>query len=412
MTRTTVRRRPLALATGALVSLAALVLAGCSKTASDAASSSASPSTSAAAPAASAPAAGSAASSAPAAGSASASASAAPVASGSAAAQQVLTTVAGSGSAGGGAAGGCTATTYGAPKLDLKTATVGFSQSEATSNPFRATETSSITAEAKKQGIKLIQRNANANVPQQNTDIENMIAQGATVLIVAPENSDGLAPALAQAKAKHIPVLTIDRTVTGKACSDFVGFIGSNFLGQAKIAADDLGTALGSAGGDVAVLEGTPGNNVAADRTNGFKAQIAAKYPNVKIVASQTANFDQATGQKVTEQLLQSNPNLKGIYAENDGMAFGAIQAIKAAGKVPGKDIKIVSIDGTEQAVQDVVAGTMVSDIETNPRFGPLAFQSLANFYAGTGVAPTVIIADHHFTAANAKAALANGDVY
>ena len=124
---------------------------------------------------------------------------------------------------GGAAAGasGCTYTKYGAPKLDLKTATIGFSQSESTSNPFRDTETKSIVAEAKAMGVKLIQRNANGNVSQQNTDIEGMIAQGAKALIVAPENA-GVAPALAQAKTKHIPVITIDRTVNGTACSDFV----------------------------------------------------------------------------------------------------------------------------------------------------------------------------------------------
>lgn len=308
-------------------------------------------------------------------------------------------------------ANGCTSTKYGAPKLDLKSTTVGFSQSESTSNPFRATETSSITAEAKTLGVKLIQRNANANVAQQNTDIQDMIAQGAKVLIVAPENSDGLAPALNQAKSKHIPVLTIDRTVTGTACSDFIGFIGSNFSGQAKIAADDLGGALGGKG-DVAVLQGTSGNNVATDRTTGFNSEIKSKYPNIKIVASQTANFDQATGQKITAQILQSNKNLKGIYAENDTMALGAIQAIRAAGKTPGKDIKVVGIDGIKQAVQYVANGTMVADVETNPRFGPLAFGALQNFYSGKGVAATVIISDHHFTSSNAKAALANGDVY
>ncbi len=322
----------------------------------------------------------------------------------SAAVQQVSSSSGSTGS-------GCTATKYGAPKLDLTKVTVGFSQSEATSNPFRDTETKSITEQAKTLGVKLIQRNANANVAQQNTDIESMIAQGAKALIVAPENSNGLAASFAKAKTAHIPILTIDRTVTGTACSDFIGFIGSNFLGQAKIAADDLGQAMGGKG-SVAVLQGTSGNNVAADRTNGFNTQLAAKYPGIKIVASQTANFDQATGQKVTEQLLQSNPNITGIYAENDGMAFGAIQAIKAAGKTPGKDIKIVSIDGTQQAVQDVVAGTMVADVETNPRFGPLAFQSLQDFYSGKGVATTVIITDHHFTADNAKQALADGDVY
>jgi ABC-type sugar transport system substrate-binding protein len=305
----------------------------------------------------------------------------------------------------------CTSKKYGAPTLDLKNVTVGFSQSESTSNPFRATETNSITSEAKRLGIKLIQRNANANVPQQNTDIEDMIAQGAKVLIVAPENSDGLAPALAKAKAKHIPVLTIDRTVKGTACSDFIGFIGSNFAGQAKIAADDLGAAL-KGKGQVAVLQGTSGNNVATDRTNGFNTEIAKKYPGIKIAASQPANFDQATGQKVMEQILQSHPDISGVYAENDTMALGAVQAIRSAGKVPGKDIKIVSIDGIEDAVKDVVSGVLVADVETNPRFGPLAFQALQDFYTSKGTRTTTIIADHHFVAANAKQALANGDVY
>jgi ABC-type sugar transport system substrate-binding protein len=305
----------------------------------------------------------------------------------------------------------CNISKYGAKKADLKGLTVGFSQSESTSNPFRATETKSITDQAKTLGIKLIQRNANANVSQQNTDIENMIAQGAQALIVAPENSDGIKPALAQAKSKQIPVLTIDRTVTGTACSDFIGFIGSDFLGQAKIAADDMGAAL-KGKGSVIVLQGTSGNNVAQARTDGFSQELKAKYPNIKIVASQTANFDQATGQKVTAQLLQAHSDVTGLYAENDGMALGAIQAIKAAGKAPGKDIKIVSIDGIQQLVQDVVSGTAVSDIETNPRFGPLAFQTLQNFFNGKDVPETVIIKDHHFTSTNAKEALSNGDVY
>ena len=111
-------------------------------------------------------------------------------------------------------------------------------------------------------------------------------------------------------------------------------------------------------------------------------------------------------------QLLQSHSNITGLYAENDTMALGAIQAMRAAGKKPGTDIKIVSIDGTRDAVNDVVSGAMYSDIETNPRFGPLAFQTLQNFYSTKGAATTVIIADHHFTKDNAAAALKNGDVY
>jgi ribose transport system substrate-binding protein len=305
----------------------------------------------------------------------------------------------------------CDYQSYGAPKLDLSKVTVGFSQSESTSNPFRSTETDSITQQAQKLGIKLIQRNANADVNAQNSQIEEMIAQGAQVLIVAPENSDGLKPALDQAKAKHIPVLTIDRTATGTACSEFIGFLGSDFYHQAQIAADDLvGATNGSA--NVAVLLGSSGNNVTTDRTNGFMAEIKAKAPNMKVVAQQTANFDETTGQSVMEQLLQSNPNINAVYAENDEMALGAIQAIKAAGKTPGTDIKIVSIDGTQQCVQDVASGTMVADVETNPRFGPLAFQALSDFYSAKGTSEKVTITDHHYTKDNAQTSLTNGSVY
>ncbi|GAB1332853.1 ABC transporter substrate-binding protein [Streptomyces sennicomposti] len=310
---------------------------------------------------------------------------------------------------------GCTYKTYGGgvPKLDLtdgKTV-VGFSQSESTSNPFRATETKSIEQQAKKLGVKLIQRNANADVNAQNSQIEDMIAQGAKVLIVAPENSDGLGPALAKAKSAKVPVLTIDRTVGGSACTDFMAFIGSDFYHQAQIAADDLA---GATGGEahVAILTGTPGNNVTTDRTKGFQDQAKAKYPKMKIVASQTGNFAQTDGQKVMEQLLQSHSDINAVYAENDEMALGAIQAIRSAGKTPGKDVKVVSIDGIEQAVKNVAAGQMVSDIETNPRFGPLAFQALKDFYGDTGVQPKVIIKDGHFTADNAQQALDQGLVY
>jgi ABC-type sugar transport system substrate-binding protein len=310
---------------------------------------------------------------------------------------------------------GCTYQKYGGgvAKLDITDgkAIVGFSQSESTSNPFRATETKSIEKEAKRLGVKLIERNANANVNAQNSQIQDMIAQGAKVLIVAPENSDGLGPALAQAKAKKIPVLTIDRTVTGTACTDYTAFIGSDFYGQAQIAADDLNTATGGTA-HVAILTGTPGNNVTTDRTKGFQDRVRAKYPKMKIVASQTGNFAQTDGQKVMEQLLQAHSDIDAVYAENDEMALGAIQAIRSAGKTPGKDVKIVSIDGIQQMVQNVASGQAVADIETNPRFGPLAFQALKDFYGTAGVQSKVIIKDGHFTKGNAKQALAQGLVY
>ncbi len=277
----------------------------------------------------------------------------------------------------------CTYSKYGAPKIDLKTATIGFSQSEATSNPFRDTETKSITAEAKRLGINLIQRNANGNISQQNTDIENLIAQGAKALIVAPENA-GVAPSLAQAKAKHIPVLTIDRTVNGTPCSDFVGLHRLELPGPGQDRCRRPRCGPEGQGQRRRAARAPRATTSPPTARNGFNHELKAKYPNIKIVASQTANFDQATGQKVMAQLLQSHSDITGLYAENDTMALGAIQAMRAAGKKPGKDIQIVAIDGTRDCVQDVADGVMYSDIETNPRFGPLAFKTLQDFY-GSG---------------------------
>jgi ribose transport system substrate-binding protein len=120
------------------------------------------------------------------------------------------------------------------------------------------------------------------------------------------------------------------------------------------------------------VLEGTPGASVTIDRTEGFEKGLK-QYPNMEIVASQTGEFLRTKGQTVMEQLIQSNPEINAVYAENDEMALGAIQALKDAGKDPGQDVKVISIDGTRQAVQAITTGDINAVIETNPRFGPLA---------------------------------------
>ena len=230
----------------------------------------------------------------------------------------------------------CSLASYKGDKIDLKNAIVGFSQSEKEDNPFRIAETQSITDEAAKIGVKLIKTNAQSTLSKQIADIQDMIAQGAQVLIVAPLNSDGLGPALSAARAKNIPVLTIDRKLNATACSDYVSFLGSDFISQGKRAADQLikGT---SGKGNVAILLGASGNGVTTDRTKGFVDEMAAKAPTMKIVAQQTGNFNRGDGQTVTEQLLQAHPDISVIYAENDEMGLGAQAASIAAGQAPGK---------------------------------------------------------------------------
>ncbi|MFE6765846.1 ABC transporter substrate-binding protein [Streptomyces sp. NPDC057689] len=303
---------------------------------------------------------------------------------------------------------GCSLQSYGAPKLDLKNAVVGFSQSEKEANPFRIAETQSIKDEAKKLGVKkLLTTNAQSQLPKQISDIQDMLAQGAQFLIVAPLNSDGLEPALKAAAAKKVPVLTIDRKLNATACKDYVAFLGSDFVEQGKRAADAMIKSTGGKG-KVAILLGSSGNNVTTDRTKGFVDQLKAKAPDMKIVAQQTGEFARDKGQQVMEQLIQSKPDITAVYAENDEMGLGAVTALKAAGKKPGKDVKIVSVDGTRNAVQAIVNGEYNAVIESNPRFGPLAFATAQKFYGGEEIPENVIISDRSYDEANAKSTVGN----
>jgi ABC-type sugar transport system substrate-binding protein len=128
----------------------------------------------------------------------------------------------------------------------------------------------------------------------------------------------------------------------------------------------------------------------------------------VSIVAEQTGDFDRSKGQAVMEQLLQSHPEITAVYAENDEMGVGAVNAIKGAGKQPGKDIKVVSVDGTHNAVKLIVDGSYNAVIESNPRFGPLAFQTLQQFEDGKPIPATLIISDDQYDETNASAKVGN----
>jgi ABC-type sugar transport system substrate-binding protein len=288
------------------------------------------------------------------------------------------------------------------PDLKLQDAVVGFSQSEKEVNPFRIAETESIRSEAKQRNAKeLVYTNANSQASKQISDIRDMIAQDVDAIIVAPLLEEGMDPALNAANQAGVPVFLIDRETAGTPCEDYITFMGSNFFKQGKQAADLLADFTNEKA-NVAVLEGTPGASVTIDRTEGFEQQLK-KYPNMEIVASQTGEFLRTKGQTVMEQLIQSNPNIDAIYAENDEMALGAIQALKDAGKDPGQDVKVVSIDGTRQAVQAIIAGDINAVIETNPRFGPLAFDTIEKFLAGKPIPQKIIVQDVIYTKENAQ---------
>jgi galactofuranose transport system substrate-binding protein len=285
------------------------------------------------------------------------------------------------------------------PNVDFESATFGFAQTE-NNNPWRIAQTESMRNAAEENRVELLITDAQSNTPKQVSDIEDMIAQGVDVLFIPPREEEGLEPALKSAREAGVPVFLVDREATAQICEDYVGFMGSNFVQQGERAAEWLAE---ESGGEakIAELQGTVGASVTVDRGEGFKAVID-ENPGMEMVASQSGNFNRAEGQNVMEQILGGNPDLNAVYAHNDEMAIGAIQALKDAGRKPGEDVTVVSVDGTRDALQAIIDGELGATVETNPRFGPLAFETARRFLAGESVPTKITVQDHLFDESNA----------
>ncbi len=277
---------------------------------------------------------------------------------------------------------------------------VGFSQM-GHDNPWRMAQTASLKEEAAKRGYDLVVTDAQDQTAKQVADVEDLIAQRVDVILLAPREFEGLAPALLAAREANIPVILVDREAEGVPGEDFVTFLGSNFVEQGKRAAEWLVKETGGQAG-IVELTGTPGSSVAQDRAKGFR-EVIAQHPGMRILASQTGEFSRATGQRVMQNIAQSlGTQITAVYAHNDEMALGAIQALKAAGRNPGQDVKIVSIDGERAALEAIVRGELGATVESNPRFGPIAFETIEQVRKGEKVPPKKLITDRFFDRSNA----------
>jgi ribose transport system substrate-binding protein len=289
-----------------------------------------------------------------------------------------------------------------APKLAKKSSyTIAFSQN-ASNNPWRLAETASMKAEAAKQGIRLTITDANNQQSKQIADIKGLIAQKPDALFIAPI-TEQLANVVKDAATAKIPVFLLDRDVdhaVAKPGQDYVSVIQSDFIQEGKRAAVQMAKATGG-NAKIIELEGTTGASPAIDRKKGFDEAIK-QCPGMKVVVSQDADFTRAKGQSVAETLLQSHPDATAIYAHNDEMALGAIAAAKAIGRQPGKDIKVVSIDGEKDGLKAVAAGDLYATVECSPRFGPSAFQTMTSYAAQKPVPTLLINNDQLFTKENA----------
>ena len=285
---------------------------------------------------------------------------------------------------------------------------VGFAQTES-NNPWRLAQTASMQDEAKKRGCQLVYTDAASSAAKQVADVNSMIAQGVDFIFLAPREEKPLIPAVMAAKKAGIPVLLIDRSVDpslAKAGEDYLAFVGSNFIQEGQRVAEWLIKTTGGKG-KILELEGTIGASPANDRKKGFDDAIKAGAPDMVILASQSGDFARDKGRQVAETLLQAHSDATIIYAHNDEMALGAIAAIEAAGKVAGKDILVVSIDGEKDAVQAIIDGKMGATVECNPRFGPAAYAAAIAYSKGEKIPPVMTNKDHFYDISNAAASIA-----
>ena len=249
-------------------------------------------------------------------------------------------------------------------------------------NPFFVDLRDGAQAAAQDLGVDLMVSDAQNDSSTQQNQAQNAQSQGAKAVIINPVDSDAASPAVAPLLSSNLPVISVDRSVTGE---DVTSHIASDNVAGGAQAADELAKAVGEKG-KVIILQGTPGAASTRDRGDGFKKEIK-KYSGIEVVAEQTANFDRAEALDVTTNLMQSNPDVVGIYAENDEMALGAIQSL---GSKAGVDVKIFGFDGTEDGLKAVSNGTMVGTIAQQPKeLGKKAVEAAVKAIKGESVEKT-----------------------
>ena len=262
---------------------------------------------------------------------------------------------------------------------------VGFSQVGAESD-WRKASTESIKEAAKLKNINLTFSDAQQKQENQIKAIRNFISKGVDVISFSPVVATGFEDVLKEAKEAEIPVVLFDRAVDVSEPGLYVSFIGSDFVEEGRRAGRWVAANLNGKA-NVAELVGTVGSAPAIDRKKGFE-EIIKDYPDIKIIKSQSGDFTRAKGKEVMESFLKSPEadQIQVLFAHNDDMALGAIQAIEEAGKKPGKDIVIISIDGVKTMFEAINEGKANCTVECNPLIGPQLFEVVEKIHAGEKV--------------------------
>jgi simple sugar transport system substrate-binding protein len=289
---------------------------------------------------------------------------------------------------------------------DKKPLKVGFAQTGAES-AWRTANSESMKTEAAARGIDLKFSDGQGKQENQIRAVRSFITQHVDAIVLAPLVETGWDPVLREAKRAGIPVIITDRTIQTADESLYACFLGSDFYTEGRMAADWLAKKVNGTG-RIVELQGTPGSAPANDRRKAFGESIA-KYPGLKIIDSQSGDFRRTGGKEVMEAFIKKHgKSIDILYAHNDDMALGAVQAIEEAGLKPGKDIIIVSIDAVREGVQAVVDGKINCVVECNPLFGPKVYDTVTKVLAGEKVERKSYNKDELFDATNAAAVIAS----
>ena len=261
---------------------------------------------------------------------------------------------------------------------------------------WRTANTDSIngTIEAH-EGWELIYDDAQQKQENQIKALRNFITQDVDYILFTGVVSTGWEEVLAEVNEAEIPLILIDRLPDCIDDIDYVAAFGGDFVEEGRRQVAWAGEYLKSVGrGDeevnVVIMEGTTGASAQTGRTEGNLAALE-EYPNLKLVGQQTGNFTRAEGQAVMESWLKSIDKIDVLIAQNDDMALGAIDAIKAAGLVPGEDIIIVGCDSVKAAFEAIVAGEMNATIECTPLYGPFVEKTIEALEAGEEMSKEVV---------------------
>ena len=285
------------------------------------------------------------------------------------------------------------------------TYTIGFVPIYEPNNPWGITNTNDVILEAASRGDKLVYSPFVGDVAEQIAQMKALVDARVDAILLRPMDATALASSVVAARKACIPVFTENRFVDSTRASpgkDYVTGVGADPELQGRMVADWLITAT-AGNATILEIEGTSGSSSAIGRKQGFDAQIASQ-PAMKVAASQAGDFERAKARALVRQLLAENPTANAIFAHGDVMALGAVSAVQDVGKIPGKDVTIVSIDGLKEAVQSVLEGKIAAIEFNDPRLGAPSFDAIEHYSAGHAVAPRLIVPGHIIDRTNAAA--------